>query len=324
MTKKDLRIVFMGTPDFAVESLRILAENDYNIVGVITMPDKPAGRGHKLQYSAVKQYALERNLPLLQPEKLKDEQFLEKLKALKADLQIVVAFRMLPEAVWNMPRLGTFNLHGSLLPQYRGAAPINWAIINGEKETGVTTFFLKHEIDTGEIILQDKTPIDENDNVGKIYNTLMLKGAELVRKTVDMIIEDRVTPTPQEQLYKVQGELKSAPKIFKETCKIDWNKTAEEAHNHIRGLSPYPCAWTELSLSQEEAPLSIKVQESEKVLETHQLPIGTICTDNKTYLHVACNEGFIAIKQMQMPGKRAMSIVDILNGYKFEDGAKFQ
>lgn len=324
MTKKDLRIVFMGTPDFAVESLRILVENDYNVVGVITMPDKPAGRGHKLHYSAVKQYALDKNLHLLQPEKLKDEEFLKELKNLNADLQIIVAFRMLPEIVWNMPRLGTFNLHGSLLPQYRGAAPINWAIINGEKETGVTTFFLRHEIDTGEIILQDRTPIEENDNIGKIYDILMKKGAKLVKETVDMIIEDRVVPIPQEKLYNVNGELKSAPKIFKETCKIDWNKSAQEVHNHIRGLSPSPCAWTELILSQEDAPLSIKIQESEKISETHHLSAGQISTDNKTYLYVACKEGFLSIKQMQMPGKRSMSIIDILNGYKFDKNTKFQ
>lgn len=323
MTKKDLRIVFMGTPDFAVESLRILVENHYNIVGVITMPDKPAGRGHKLQYSAVKQYALEKGLPLLQPEKLKDEQFIEELRAWNADLQIVVAFRMLPEAVWDMPRLGTFNLHGSLLPQYRGAAPINWAIMNGDKETGVTTFFLKHEIDTGEIILQDKVQIGENDNVGKIYDELMHIGAKLVQRTVDLIIEDSVKPMPQDQLYKSEGELKNAPKIFKDTCKIDWNRSMQEIHNHIRGLSPYPCAWSMLNMGESE-PVSVKIYESEIVEGNKQGPIGSIETDNKTYLHVACNDGVISIKQMQMPGKRAMSITDILNGYKFDNKIRFE
>lgn len=323
MTKKDLRIVFMGTPDFAVESLRILVENHYNIVGVITMPDKPAGRGHKLQYSAVKQYALEKGLPLLQPEKLKDEQFIEELRAWNADLQIVVAFRMLPEAVWDMPRLGTFNLHGSLLPQYRGAAPINWAIMNGDKETGVTTFFLKHEIDTGEIILQDKVQIGENDNVGKIYDELMHIGAKLVQRTVDLIIEDSVKPMPQDQLYKSEGELKNAPKIFKDTCKIDWNRSMQEIHNHIRGLSPYPCAWSMLNMGGSE-PVSVKIYESEIVEGNKQGPIGSIETDNKTYLHVACNDGVISIKQMQMPGKRAMSITDILNGYKFDNKIRFE
>lgn len=323
MTKKDLKIVFMGTPDFAVESLRILVENDYNIVGVITMPDKPAGRGHKIQYSAVKQYALEKELPLLQPENLKDETFIRDLKALNADLQIVVAFRMLPEMVWNMPRLGTFNLHGSLLPQYRGAAPINWAIMNGDKETGVTTFFLKHEIDTGEIILQEKVAIGENDNVGKIYNELMHLGAGLVQKTVDMIIADTVKPMPQDQLYKSEGELNHAPKIFKDTCKVDWNKSAQEIHNHIRGLSPYPCAWSMLQLEANSEPVSVKVYESELVQKSNSLEVGSIETDNKTYLHISCQSGKIAIKQMQMPGKRAMSIVDILNGYKFDTNAKF-
>lgn len=322
MTKKDLRIVFMGTPDFAVESLKILVENKYNIVGVVTMPDKPAGRGHKLQYSAVKQYALEKNLPLLQPERLKDEQFLEELREWKADLQIVVAFRMLPEVVWAMPRLGTFNLHGSLLPQYRGAAPINWAIMNGEKETGVTTFFLKHEIDTGEIILQDKTPIGKNDNVGKIYDILMHKGAELVKKTVDLIIANKVDAVPQKQLYSASEELKSAPKIFKENCKIDWSKGVKEIHNHIRGLSPYPCAWSNLCQSEDSEPISIKIYESEPIITENKDEIGSIKTDHKTYLHVACKDGFISIKQMQMPGKRMMSIIDILNGYKFEEGAK--
>lgn len=323
MTKKDLRIVFMGTPDFAVESLRILVENDYNIVGVITMPDKPAGRGHKLQYSAVKQYAQEKNLPLLQPEKLKDEQFHSELKTWNADLQIVVAFRMLPEVVWDMPRLGTFNLHGSLLPQYRGAAPINWAIMNGEKETGVTTFFLKHEIDTGEIILQEKVTIEKNDNVGKIYDQLMHIGAKLVKKTVDMIIDNNISPMPQGKLYKSEGDLKHAPKIFKDTCRVDWNKPASEVHNHIRGLSPYPCAWSLLNMGDEE-PVSVKIYESELVEHKNSAIAGTIVTDNKTYLHVACTTGYVSIKQMQMPGKRAMSIVDILNGYKFENNTKFE
>lgn len=324
MTKEDLRIVFMGTPDFAVESLKILVENNYNVVGVITMPDKPAGRGYKVQYSAVKKYALENNLPFLQPEKLKDEEFLADLKRWNADLQIVVAFRMLPEVVWNMPPLGTFNLHGSLLPQYRGAAPINWAIINGDKETGVTTFFLKHEIDTGEVILQDKVAIDDNDNAGKIHDELMVIGAKLVQKTVDLIIENKVEPMPQNNLYSSDSELKSAPKIFKETCKIDWTESPKDIHNHIRGLSPYPCAWSELQLNNDEDPVSVKIYESEPITSTHQQTIGSIATDNKTYLHIACKDGFIAIKQMQLPGKRAMSIVDILNGYKFESAMIFK
>ena len=313
----------MGTPDFAVESLRVLVENNYNVVGVITMPDKPAGRGHKLQESAVKKYAVEQNLPLLQPEKLKDEQFLASLKAWQADLQIVVAFRMLPEMVWSMPPLGTFNLHGSLLPQYRGAAPINWAIINGEKETGVTTFFLRHEIDTGEIILREKITIGENDNAGKIHDQLMEVGAKLVQKTVDLIIEGNAQPKAQEDISREKSELKHAPKIFKETCKVDWTKDAQSIHNHIRGLAPYPCAWTELLLPENETPVSVKIYESEIIQEQHQLSAGEIKTDGKTYLYVASQDGFVSLKELQIPGKRAMSIVDTLNGYKFEGGARF-
>lgn len=322
MDKKDLRIVFMGTPDFAVESLRILVENDYNIVGVITMPDKPSGRGHKIQYSAVKNYALDNNLMLLQPEKLKDEDFLSTLQRLKADLQIVVAFRMLPEVVWDMPHLGTFNLHGSLLPQYRGAAPINWAIINGEKETGVTTFFLTHEIDTGKIILQDRVKIEETDSVGTVYDELMQRGAKLVMRTVDMILEDKIEAIDQSQFYKDESELKIAPKIFKETCRIDWNNTAEDIYNHIRGLSPYPAAWTELHVEGKE-PQTVKVYTSEKVIATEQQSAGTIKTDNKTYLQVACKNGYINIKEIQFPGKKAMKIEDLLRGYKFEESSKF-
>jgi methionyl-tRNA formyltransferase len=245
-TKEELRIVFMGTPEFAVESLKILVEGGYNVVGVVTMPDKPAGRGYKVQFSPVKQYALENNLLLLQPEKLKDENFLENLQSLKADLQIVVAFRMLPEIVWNMPPLGTFNLHASLLPQYRGAAPINWAIINGEKETGVTTFFLTHEIDTGKIILQEKIPILPSDNAGTLHDKLMMLGASAVKKTVDLIISDAVQPIDQSELLKNTIELRSAPKIFRENCEIDVSWDVERAHNFVRGLSPYPGAWMNL------------------------------------------------------------------------------
>lgn len=322
MDKKDLRIVFMGTPDFAVESLRILVENHYNIVGVITMPDKPSGRGHKLQYSAVKNYAIENNLNLLQPEKLKDENFISALKDLKADLQIVVAFRMLPEVVWNMPRLGTFNLHGSLLPQYRGAAPINWAIINGEKETGVTTFFLTHEIDTGKIIQQDRVAIEDTDDVGMVYQELMHRGAKLVMKTVDMILEDKIEAIDQSQFYKDESELKIAPKIFKETCRIDWNNPVENIYNHIRGLSPYPAAWTELHTKGKE-PQTVKVYASEKVIATEKQLVGRIKTDNKTYLQVACKDGYINIKEIQFPGKKAMKIEDLLRGYKFEESSYF-
>ncbi len=316
MNKQNLRIVFMGTPDFAVESLRILVENDYNVVGVITMPDKPAGRGHKLQYSAVKKYALEKNLPLLQPEKLKDEAFLEALRHWQADLQIVVAFRMLPEAVWNMPRLGTFNLHASLLPQYRGAAPINWAIINGEKETGVTTFFLTHEIDTGKIIKQQKVAIGDNDNAGKIHDELMNIGAELVKETVDEIIAGNVDAVDQSQFFQTASELKSAPKIFKETCQIDWEKPTNEIQNLIRGLSPYPAAWTELKLQEHAEPTYFKVFESEAIYEKHNLDSGVVKSDFKTYMKVTSSDGYLLLKTIQVAGKKAMSIEEFLRGLK--------
>lgn len=323
MNKRNLRIVFMGTPDFAVESLRILVENDYNVAGVITMPDKPAGRGHKIQYSAVKKYALEKNLPLLQPEKLKDEVFLNALKAWNADLQIVVAFRMLPASVWNMPRLGTFNLHASLLPQYRGAAPINWAIINGEQETGVTTFFLKHEIDTGEIILQEKVSIGQKDNAGKIHDKLMHEGAKLVQKTVDLILQEKIDTVSQEQFYTEENILKSAPKIFKETCRIDWNKSVIQVYNHIRGLSPYPTAWTELNMPG-KPPIQVKIYTAEHTLSESPHPTGSINTDNKTYLHIACSNGYIDVRELQFPGKKMMSIQEILNGHKFDKESYFK
>ncbi|NDV96518.1 methionyl-tRNA formyltransferase [Dysgonomonas sp. 521] len=323
MDKKDLRIVFMGTPDFAVESLKGLVENGYNIAGVITMPDKPSGRGHKIQYSAVKKYALEQGLPLLQPEKLKDEAFLSDLKAWDADLQIVVAFRMLPEVVWDMPRLGTFNLHGSLLPQYRGAAPINWSVINGDKETGVTTFFLTHEIDTGKVILQEKVKIGEEDNAGKIHDELMVIGAKLVQRTVDLILEDKVDAVAQEQLFTDEKELKPAPKIFKDTCRIDWNKSAKDIHNFIRGLSPYPTAWTELCCESKE-PQMVKIYSSKVVPSTGNQPQGAIETDNKTYLNIACMDGFVSVTEIQFAGKKAMKIDEVLRGYKMDEGAYFK
>lgn len=263
MNKKDLRIVYMGTPEFAVESLKRLVEGGYNIVGVITMPDKPMGRhGSVLQPSPVKQYAVSQGLKVLQPEKLKDEQFLAELRELKADLQIVVAFRMLPEVVWNMPPMGTFNLHASLLPQYRGAAPINWAVINGDTETGITTFFLKHEIDTGEIIDQVRVPIADTDNVEIVYNRLMMLGGDLVLKTVDAILDGNVKTTPQEELAQIE-ELRPAPKIFKETCRIDWTQGVKKVYDFVRGLSPYPAAWTELHQG-EQAPVMLKIFETEK------------------------------------------------------------
>lgn len=321
--KKDLRIVFMGTPDFAVESLRVLVENDYNVVGVITMPDKPAGRGYKIQFSAVKKYAMEKNLPLLQPEKLKDEVFLAELNALQADLQIVVAFRMLPEVVWNMPRLGTFNLHASLLPQYRGAAPINWAIINGDQETGATTFFLTHEIDTGKIILQEKIKIGDTDNAGKIHDELMMMGGQLVKKTVDLILEGKVEAVEQEQLIEEENSLKAAPKIFKDTCRIDWNRGVKDIYNHIRGLSPYPAAWTELHVEDKE-PQMVKIYSSTMLNDSKELPVGTIITDNKTYLNVVCSDGMISVKDIQFAGKKAMKIDEVLRGYKIEERSYFK
>lgn len=314
MKKEDLRIVYMGTPEFAVESLRCLVEGGYKVVGVVTMPDKPVGRGHKIQYSPVKQYALEQGLPLLQPEKLKDEAFLEALRAWKADLQIVVAFRMLPEVVWNMPRLGTFNLHASLLPQYRGAAPINWAVINGETETGVTTFFLKHEIDTGEVIRQVRVPIADTDNVGTVHDRLMALGGKLVVETVDDILNGTVRGIPQEEM-KVEGGLRPAPKIFKDTCRIDWSHSVKSIYDFVRGLSPYPAAWTELV-----QPDGQKLQM--KVFETGKMPgaadgcaPGTLRTDGKTYLRVAAADGWVDIRALQLPGKRRLATDEWLRGF---------
>ena len=321
MEKKDLRIVYMGTPDFAVEPLKKLVEGGYNVVGCITMPDKPAGRGHKIQFSPVKEYAIEKGIPLLQPEKLKDETFQADLKAWNADLQIVVAFRMLPESVWNMPRLGTFNLHASLLPQYRGAAPINWAVINGEKETGVTTFFLTHDIYTGKIILHEKIKIDESDNVGTVHDRLMTIGAELVTKTVDKILDGSVTTTQQSVLYKDLSELKPAPKIFKETCKIDFNEKAQRIHNLVRGLSPYPAAWCEL-LDRQGNATAIKVFETEILNSKTGGEPGTFTYDKKS-IDVTTGEGTIRIKTLQYPGKKRLSAEEFLRGFKMDEIAKF-
>jgi methionyl-tRNA formyltransferase len=306
----------MGTPDFAVESLRCLVEGGYNIVGVITMPDKPAGRGHKLQYSPVKQYALDHNLTLLQPERLKDEAFIRQLRDLRADLQIVVAFRMLPEVVWSMPRFGTFNLHASLLPQYRGAAPINWAVINGDTETGITTFFLKHEIDTGEVIQQERVPIADTDNVGDVHDKLMTLGGRLVVETVDAIIAGTVRSIPQEQMSAPDEELRPAPKIFKETCHIDWSQPAKRIYDFVRGLSPYPSAWTELRNASGEEVV-VKVFETEKLPAPHSHPVGTQLTDGKHYLRIAVPDGYIGIKSLQLPGKKRLAIEELLRGYKF-------
>ena len=322
MKKEDLRIVYMGTPDFAVEPLRCLIQGGYNVVGVITMPDKPAGRGHKIQYSPVKQYALEHRLPLLQPEKLKDETFVEELRAWKADLQIVVAFRMLPEVVWNMPRLGTFNLHASLLPQYRGAAPINWAVINGDKETGITTFFLKHEIDTGEVIQQVRVPIGDTDNVGIVHDKLMMLGGRLVTETVDAILAGTVESIPQEKMVQV-GELRLAPKIFKDTCRIDWNQSVKRIYDFIRGLSPYPAAWTEL-VQPDGAVVVLKIFETEKIFQSHQLEPGTLLTDGKTYIRVATVDGMIEIHSLQLPGKKRLKTDELLRGFHLTEEYKLR
>ena len=311
MGKKDLRIVYMGTPEFAVEPLKRLVEEGYNVVGVVTMPDKPAGRGQHLQESPVKKYALEEDIPILQPEKLRDEDFLVQLKMWQADIQVVVAFRMLPEVVWNMPRLGTFNLHASLLPQYRGAAPINWAIINGEKETGVTTFFLKHEIDTGNIILQRSTPIHDEDNVGTLYDRLMNMGADLVVETMERITMDDVSTIPQDDSVAVNP----APKIFKEDCKINWNKSAVELHNFVRGLSPYPAACTEVKNDKDQV-LSLKVLETEVIDQTVSEQPGTLVSDGKKQLYFATEEGYLSVKKLQLAGKKAMTTEELLRGTK--------
>lgn len=322
MDKKDIRIVYMGTPDFAVPTLDKLVTKGYNVVGVITMPDKPAGRGHKVQYSPVKEYALSHNLPLLQPEKLKNEEFLEQLRAWKADLQIVVAFRMLPEVVWAMPRMGTFNLHAALLPQYRGAAPINWAVINGETVTGATTFFLSKDIDTGRIILQQKLPIAPDENVGSVHDRLMEMGKGLVTKTVDLLIEaegkvENIQTIDQETLFKDVSELKPAPKIFKETCLIDWNDKARNIYNKIRGLSPYPAAWTELQANSGETISPVKIYHSTIISEgiDNSANVGKVETDNKTYIRINCADGLIALDELQLPGKKRMEAKALLNGW---------
>ncbi len=307
-----MRIIFMGTPDFAVESLKMLVENKKNVVAVITAPDRPAGRGQKIHETPVKLYALSQKIPVLQPEKLKNPDFLKELASFKADLQVVVAFRMLPELVWSMPFKGTFNLHGSLLPQYRGAAPINWAIINGEKETGVTTFFIEKEIDTGKIIFSEKTPINEDEDAGKLHDRLMVTGARLVLKTVNAIEENNYPQIDQPE-YET---LRSAPKIFKEDCEIDWTQTTEKIHNFIRGLSPYPAAWTLLG------DKTLKIFKAEKTAEfdLENEKISTpfqVSSDGKNYLRFACQNGAMNILELQLEGKKRMSVKDFLIGYRF-------
>ncbi len=306
--KQDLRIVFLGTPDFAVGSLKALVESGKNIVAVVTAPDKPAGRGRKIQETAVKKYADLQNIDVLQPTNLKDEDFLKTLASYKADLQIVVAFRMLPVQVWNMPQLGTFNLHASLLPQYRGAAPINRAIMNGETATGVSTFFLKHEIDTGNIILQEKVKIDKQMNAGQLHDILMTVGSKLVVKTVNLIETNQVDEKPQAD-FEIH-ELKNAPKIFKDDCKINWNTDIDAIHNHIRGLSPYPASWTKLNGK------TLKIYKGTCEATAHNEAIGKIISDRKTYLKIACLGGYYVVEELQIEGKKRMPIGDFLRGYQ--------
>ena len=306
----------MGTPDFAVESLRALVEGGYNVVAVVTMPDKPAGRGHQLQFSAVKQYALSVGLPVLQPERLKDEDFLQELRSYQADLQIVVAFRMLPEVVWAMPRLGTFNLHASLLPQYRGAAPINWAVMNGDTETGATTFMLQHEIDTGNIILQERIPIADDENVGSVHDRLMTMGANLVTRTVDTIMdsENSGQPVPtvsqEDSRFKIQNsKLSPAPKIFKDTCAIDFSRTAEQIRNHVRGLSPYPAAWIN------EMPASHPLADVLKGAKVYKVALSQL-PEKKGHIIIPCADGYVDLLELQLPGKKRMDAAALLNGLK--------
>lgn len=304
-----MRIIFMGTPEFAVPSLNKLYEAGYDIVGVVTAPDKPAGRGMQLSESAVKKYAVENNLSVLQPEKLKDPVFIETLQSLNADLQVVVAFRMLPEIVWNMPALGTINLHASLLPQYRGAAPINWAIINGEKQTGVTTFKLQHQIDTGNILLQEKIPVADDETAGSLHDKMMYTGAELLLQTIRQIENGTIQEIVQPSTADLPV-LKSAPKIFNETCEINWNQPIDKIYNLIRGLSPYPTAFTYL----DEKKLKIFSSEKEKTNESNEP--GKILTDHKTFLKFCATDGYISLKEIQLEGKKRMNIQDFLRGYR--------
>ena len=310
----NLRIVFMGTPDFAVASLDALVMAGFNIVGVVTAPDKPAGRGMKLTESAVKKYAVEKGLHILQPEKLKNPEFIEQLRALKADLQIVVAFRMLPEIVWNMPPLGTVNLHGSLLPQYRGAAPIHWAVINGEKETGVTTFKLKHEIDTGDILLQKSFPIGEDETTGEVHDKMKLIGAAVLVETVKGLATGSLHEVAQSSVVSSElSVLKHAPKIFTETCQINWEQAVDLLHNFIRGLSPFPGALTKLD------DKILKAYRSKKETAAHNHPTGKVFSDGKTFIKFACTDGYIHITDLQLEGKKRMLVEDFLRGYPMKE-----
>lgn len=320
MNAKDLRIVFMGTPEFAVPSLKALVEGGYNVVAVVTTPDKPAGRGRQLHESDVKITARELGLPILQPEKLRDEEFVAAMEALKPDLGIVIAFRMLPEVIWSMPRLGTFNLHASLLPEYRGAAPINWAIINGEKETGVTTFLLNHEIDKGAIIGQLREEITPDDTIGTLYDRLMHKGVGLVLETVEKLAAGEINPIEQQHID--ESTLKPAPKIFKEDCLVDWSKGGRQIVNFVRGLSPYPAAWSRLIRDGEE--LAVKIFRTSFLEAAHREPLGTIRTDWREELEVACSDGWIRIHELQVAGKRRMTTHDLLLGFRQIESYEFR
>jgi methionyl-tRNA formyltransferase len=313
----------MGTPEFAVASLEALLESHYNVVAVVTTPDKPAGRGQKLQESDVKKFAVAHNLPVLQPDKLKDPVFIETLKSFKADIQIVVAFRMLPEIIWNMPPLGTFNLHASLLPQYRGAAPINWAIINGEEKSGVTTFFITHEIDTGKIIYQEEVPILPNENAGHLHDKLMILGANLILKTVRSIEEGTFPKIDQSQFIQSAGLLKAAPKIFKDDCRVDWNKPANEVHNFIRGLCPYPACWTMLE-SPDDTPVMIKLFDASYDIPDNKMVPGSILTNNRSFLKIATLDGFINVHTLQLAGRKKLAIEDFLRGFQFKESSRFK
>jgi methionyl-tRNA formyltransferase len=316
MNEKNTRIVFMGTPDFAVASLDKLVKGGYNIAGVVTAPDRQAGRGRKLSISPVKRYALEKGLKILQPEKLKDENFLNELKALKPDIQVVVAFRMLPEVVWSLPELGTFNLHASLLPMYRGAAPINWAVINGEKETGVTTFFIDEKIDTGKVILREKVDIGEDETAGELHDRLMVTGAELVLKTVEKIIAGDYTLIDQNEIGT--SGLRPAPKIFKEDCRINWNRSVGTIYNFIRGLSPYPGAFTEL-VSPEGEKYFVKIFKAGKTESIEEGKPAILNTDGKSFIKISGNNGYIDIKEIQIAGKRRMKTEELLRGFYIDN-----
>jgi methionyl-tRNA formyltransferase len=316
------QIVFMGTPDFAVESLKQILQAGYTVKGVITPPDKPSGRGLQLSMSPVKEFALKHNLQVLQPLKLRDPEFLKTLKELHADLQVVVAFRMLPEEVWSMPSMGTFNLHASLLPQYRGAAPVNWAVINGETKTGVTTFFINHEIDKGSIIFREETYIGQADTAGDLHDRLMVLGASLVIKTITTIATGKVKLLDQQEMLN-GNILRSAPKIFKHDCKINWKTETGQIYNFIRGLSPYPAAWSELINNKGEL-MTVKIFFGTVEMTMHQLEPGTINTDGKTYLKVATNDGYINIKSIQLQGKKRMNTAEFLRGFPLSPISHFQ